>query len=278
MISFKLLINPSCIELGFNIKLTISDGINTVLVDSDYIVEESKSMPTTKNDIIKQVTKLGNTVYSISDIDVDLDENVFIPVKALNDLRRLAIEEMNLKRLYQLPCDTGNYERLVPNFEVKTAKSITISSLEEYQNIKDDIAYLMNNNDYNIDFYEKEFGSLAKLSLPDIEVVAKNACLKAKFIYETKEEILNKIKEEELEYLFNDIEMPLSYVLADMELTGIKVNCEYLEKVQVELKEKMEDKEHEIYKLAGSEFNIMSPMQLAKVLFEDLAIPYPKKI
>lgn len=125
-------------KLGFNIKLTISDGINIVSVDSDYIVEESKSMPTTKNDIIKQVTKLGNTVYSISDIDVDLDENIFIPVKALNDLRRLAIEEMNSKRLYQLPCDIGNYERLVPNFEVKTAKSITVSSLEEYQNIKDD--------------------------------------------------------------------------------------------------------------------------------------------
>ena len=144
--------------------------------------------------------------------------------------------------------------------------------------VKDDISFVAKSFDYDICLYEDFYGSLKRPKEFALEDLRKLAIEKAKFIYETKEEILNKIKEEDLEYLFNDIEMPLSYVLADMELTGIKVNCEYLEKVQVELKEKMEDKEHEIYKLAGSEFNIMSPMQLAKVLFEDLQIPYPKKV
>ena len=144
--------------------------------------------------------------------------------------------------------------------------------------VKDDISFVAKTFDYDITLYEDFYGTEKRPKEYTVEDLRKLAIEKAKFIYETKDEILNKIKEEELEYLFNEIEMPLSYVLADMELTGIKVNTEYLEKIQVELKEKMEDKEHEIYKLAGSEFNIMSPMQLAKVLFEDLEIPYPKKV
>ena len=71
--------------------------------------------------------------------------------------------------------------------------------------------------------------------------------------------------------------MPLSYVLADMELTGIKVDKEYLTEVENSLNKQMKEKEQEIYALAGVEFNIMSPAQLAKVLFEDLQIPYPKR-
>ena len=78
--------------------------------------------------------------------------------------------------------------------------------------------------------------------------------------------------------LFQKIEMPLSRVLADMELTGIRVDVSYLEKVELELKGQMDVLEQEIYELAGVVFNIMSPAQLSKVLFETLEIPYPKKV
>ena len=63
-----------------------------------------------------------------------------------------------------------------------------------------------------------------------------------------------------------------------MEITGVKVDCEYLTKIEEELKIQMDSLEKDIYSDAGVEFNIMSPVQLAKVLFEDLSIPYPKKI
>lgn len=125
-------------KLNSKIVLNISDGNHKIEVFSDYVVEESKSMPTTKEDIIKQLTKLGNTIYSISNIKIDLEPNLFIPVKVLNDLRRNAVEELDSKRLYKLPCEVGDYKRLVPNFEVKNAKSILVNSLEEYQNIKND--------------------------------------------------------------------------------------------------------------------------------------------
>ena len=145
------------------------------------------------------------------------------------------------------------------------------------QNIKDDIAYLMNNNDYNIDFYEKEFGTLAKLAKPDIEVIAKNACLKAKFIYEKKDEFIKKLEEENSYNLFSKLEMPLVEVLADMEITGISVNKDYLLKMGDELKIMIDNLSSKIFELSGCEFNIASPKQLGEVLFEKLEIPYPKK-
>lgn len=72
--------------------------------------------------------------------------------------------------------------------------------------------------------------------------------------------------------------MPLAVVLADMENTGIKVNKEYLEQVENDLKEQMDKLEQEIYQDANMEFNIMSPAQLSKVLFEHLLINYPKRV
>ena len=54
-----------------------------------------------------------------------------------------------------------------------------------------------------------------------------------------------------------------------MELTGIRVDVSYLEKVELELKGQMDVLEQEIYELAGVVFNIMSPAQLSKVLFEN---------
>jgi DNA polymerase-1 len=72
--------------------------------------------------------------------------------------------------------------------------------------------------------------------------------------------------------------MPLSSVLADMGVTGIRVDRGYLEEIEKELESQMKKLEQDIYQDAGCEFNIMSPAQLAKVLFEDLAIKYPKRI
>lgn len=71
--------------------------------------------------------------------------------------------------------------------------------------------------------------------------------------------------------------MPLAFVLADMELTGIRVDHNYLENLKTELEEKMKEMEQSIYQEAGVTFNIMSPKQLGKVLFTKLNLPYPKK-
>ncbi len=144
--------------------------------------------------------------------------------------------------------------------------------------VKDDISFIARSFDVDIPSYEELYGTdkrpkeLEENKLKDIVVK------KAKFIYDTKDEVLKKLKEDGELDLFHNIEMPLSYVLADMELTGIKVDVDYLSEVEKELKKQMEVVEQEIYQLSGCEFNVMSPAQLAKVLFEDLGIKYPKRV
>ena len=222
----------------------------------------------TRGEVYSKSEVLGIGVY-------DGEKGYFISESEIDEYKDIFNSESN-KYTYDIKKNIVVLNSYKVKLDVKYDSLIALYLLDYV--VKDDISFVAKSFDYDICLYEDFYGSLKRPKEFALEDLRKLAIEKAKFIYETKEEILNKIKEEELEYLFNDIEMPLSYVLADMELTGIKVNCEYLEKVQVELKEKMEDKEHEIYKLAGSEFNIMSPMQLAKVLFEDLQIPYPKKV
>ena len=144
--------------------------------------------------------------------------------------------------------------------------------------VKDDISFVARSFDYSIPDYEELYGTDKRPKEIEEEKLKEVCCKKARFIYETKDEILEKLEKEEEIDLFNNIEMPLTWVLADMENTGIRVDKDYLKQVELELKGQMEEVEKEIYKLAGEEFNIMSPSQLAKVLFEDLQIHYPKKI
>ncbi len=144
--------------------------------------------------------------------------------------------------------------------------------------VKDDISFAANYFDFNITSYGEAYGSLKKPIERDIDYIRNLSVLKARFIYESKDEIIKKLeKDEELE-LFYDVEMPLAKVLADMEMTGILVNKEYLEDMSKELDEKIKKLEQEIYDDAGCTFNIMSPKQLGVVLFETLGIPYPKRI
>ena len=144
--------------------------------------------------------------------------------------------------------------------------------------VKDDISFVARSFDYQLPIYEDTYGTDKRPIAVEEERLKEICCQKAQFIYETRERLLKELSDDGELDLFNNIEMPLAEVLADMEITGIKVDVNYLTNVELELKEKLEEKEKEIYELSGVEFNIMSPSQLSKVLFEDLAIPYPKKV
>ncbi len=87
-----------------------------------------------------------------------------------------------------------------------------------------------------------------------------------------------KLKEVGAEKLFYDIEMPLVEVLADMEMTGVKIDIESLKETSNELTSRMNDIEEKIYEKAGEKFNISSPKQVGDILFDKLKIiEKPKK-
>lgn len=144
-------------------------------------------------------------------------------------------------------------------------------------NVKDDMAYLANEIDYKLDFYETIYGKFIHLKMPSEEEIIKSMVLRAKFIYETKEFFENKLKEDEVTDLFEKVELPLATVLADMEFTGVKVDCDKLLEMGEDIKIKLELLTKDIYNMAGEEFNISSPQQLSEILFEKLELPHGKK-
>jgi DNA polymerase-1 len=83
--------------------------------------------------------------------------------------------------------------------------------------------------------------------------------------------------DEQLRKLYDDLEVPLIEVLAEMELNGIRLDVPYLQQVGEEMGRTLQSIEKEIYELAGHEFNIGSLPQLRKVLFEELKLPVQKK-
>jgi DNA polymerase-1 len=86
-----------------------------------------------------------------------------------------------------------------------------------------------------------------------------------------------KIKAANQETLFNDIELPLVKVLARMEIKGVKVDVERLDLLAKGFSERLEVSAEKIYHMAGEDFNINSPQQLGRILFDKLGLPMRKK-
>ncbi|MBE6156287.1 MAG: DNA polymerase I [Firmicutes bacterium] len=116
------------------------------------------------------------------------------------------------------------------------------------------------------------------LKRKNFEGIDEEVSLKSKFIFEYSEKIKEKVKEEEQEEILNRIEMPLIYVLADMEIYGFKFESKALYEMKEEVVKKIDTITHEIYDLSGTKFNVASPKQLGEVLFEKMEIGKSKKI
>ncbi|MBT8219158.1 MAG: DNA polymerase I [Bacteroidia bacterium] len=83
-----------------------------------------------------------------------------------------------------------------------------------------------------------------------------------------------KLKENQVDKLYRELEAPLIKVLVDLEFAGVRVDADYLHAYSEELQQLIKEKEKEIYQQAGSDFNIASPRQVGQILFERMKIPY----
>ena len=112
------------------------------------------------------------------------------------------------------------------------------------------------------------------------DVKGEDITLEGKLNYKLKDVysyFKEKIEEEDMEELYYKVEHPLIYVLSSMESLGFKVNKEMLDELAAKFKEEIITTEKEIFDLAEEEFNINSPKQLGKILFEKLDLPVIKK-
>ena len=111
----------------------------------------------------------------------------------------------------------------------------------------------------------------------DSHVVCNYSCEDADITLQLKDILLSKIKEQGIEKLLYDIELPLIKVLMSMERTGVRIDSARMKEYSAELQKELVGIEENIYNHAGEKFNISSPKQLGVILFEKLKVdPKPK--
>ena len=205
------------IEINKPITFTVYDGDYKVEVVSKELVEGAKNSPTSKDRIETQLKKFGGTVYNLSHLEIDMnDENVFIPITTLNELRREVTSKLDSNRLYVLPYKKDVYNISVPSFNVEKNMSILIDNIEHYNEIKDkDFTTIYTEN---IDLYNEVNDDRLLLRLPRV----------INHYYDYSNSLLigevgslNKYKNNELytDFSFNVVN---SYAVAFLHSLGIK--------------------------------------------------------
>lgn len=154
-------------------------------------------------------------------------------------------------------------------------------------------AYLLNplKNEYSYDDIAKDYLNqmipaktdlLGKLKLPKAakekpEAVAKLACFTAYICLKSADPLRAQLRETGMERLYDEMELPLVFVLDDMEKMGVRADGDALKNYGEQLVGRIQELESSIYNRAGEEFNINSPKQLGVILFEKLQMPNGKK-
>ncbi|MDD2431474.1 MAG: DNA polymerase I [Firmicutes bacterium] len=100
---------------------------------------------------------------------------------------------------------------------------------------------------------------------------------RAAVVWQLRKAMRNDLVQNDLLYLYEQIELPLSKLLAQMETAGVKVDKDQLAKLSKEFSERIEVLEERIFALAGEEFNVNSSKQLGEILFDKLGLPATKK-
>ena len=115
--------------------------------------------------------------------------------------------------------------------------------------------------------------------LPDAnrEAVADALVMELVSLRRLHEQLSSQLDSLEMRGLYEDIELPLVPVLADMERAGVKVDATVLRSLSAEMEKQLSSLTRRVYEAAGAEFNINSPKQLGEILFEKLNLPMRKK-
>lgn len=272
-----------------NIKYNHEDTeeLITIFNDLDFhsLLKRTTNHTQKEEAISYQIVTDPSTISLNADVslDLELDNDNYHKANILglsiyNDTTKIYIKGSDLTNtdfLKNITIYTYNYKKL---YSVFTRNNLYVPAcsfdtmLAAYllnYSLKDDPAYLANSLNYNIPIYDK------KEENP--EVNQKRSIMIAKFIHETVSKLKDELIENDALDLFNNIELPLSTVLAKMELNGISIDKQILEDMKEDIKIKMELISKDIYNLAGHEFNISSPKQLGEVLFDELKLPHAKK-
>ena len=253
-------------------------------------------------EIIEKVKKENELIYYIETDELETKDTIIN-----KKIKSISIYDKELKKAYYILLEEDKIQLFKEIFEDNNVKKIGYKQKIDYillrekeinvSNFYYDIelaAYILNPTEskYNLeklamDYLKLDINEYNKKEEKQINLfeaqenktekeIEKN-CMYVYTIYNVYEKTMEKLKETNQLDLFNNIEMPLVKVLADMQYIGIYVDKNELVEFGNTLKNEIEKLTGEIYKLAGEEFNINSTKQLGIILFEKMKLPVVKK-
>ena len=240
------------------IKETIQDSnIEYTRVNKDNVQSIIDELSNSERIGIKYYSK----DESITHISVSNEKNYFFPQEFVQNLKPI-IESENIKKV---------------GYDVKSEYHLLLNKGFSPKGIEYDVllaSYVKDpNRKHTLDAQALDFLEHIMTTTDNIE---EYACDEAYTILKLYEYWTKNLAEAE-QKLVNDIEIPLTKVLAEMEHTGVAINSGYLNELSAYMTEKLAELEDLIYQLAGESFNINSPKQVAEVLFDKLELKSKKK-
>lgn len=229
--------------------INVDEKINVVLTDIVALYLEADSDNYTKANILSACLYDGKFYYYFS------KDNL----KYLNLSGKKVISYDSKKDSYLL------------GKKIDTQIDYSIISYLNGYNVKDDISLISLKYGYEIHTYNN------LLKLYENEEYIQNELLKVKFMYEKSDDIINELKRNDEQNVYETIELPLSKVLCKMEQNGILVNAKELDSQKDIIESRLNDIIDKIYEYAGETFNISSPKQLSYILFEKMVLGKGKK-
>ncbi len=273
----------------FNNKKTLSDiKHNYILIDTKEkrqdLINKLKSVSefcfdTETTDINTINAKIVGLSFAITEGEafyVPFDKDFNNQKKILSEFKQVFENENILKIGQNIKFDI----LILKNYDIKIKGKLFDTMIAHYliePELRHNLDYLADIYlDYKTIHIDELIGKHGKnqLSMQQVAInkITDYACEDADVTLKLKNIFKPKLGENNLTDLFNNIEMPLVYVLADMEFYGVSINKESLNEYSVKLNYEIEKIKTEIFNLAGKEFNISSPKQLGEVLFDDLKI------
>ena len=257
-------------ELGFFSLLKRVSDMDGAVVGEQISLLPSSSGPSVKElksakDIAGLLAKLKKQKSFALDIEQDF-LNVALDAKEcfsisfdnlksadLHDSLKDILEDKKIKK-------SGHDTKMVSKYLL--GKGIHLEGVDFDSRLA---AYLMNADlkDYSLE--KVYFNELKKNIDPDLKK-------RPGFILELKEKLITKLKYIDSLWVFEKIELPLSIVLAEMEINGVKIDLKAITKLSKTTDKELGKLEKKIHELGGMDFNINSPQQLSVILFERLKI------
>lgn len=212
--------------------------------------------------------KIGNKIY----VSKDLALLQQAPVKAILENEKIKKNVFDLKRTFvgmhrlDVTINGMDYDMLLASYLVNN---------ENNSNDLGEVAHLY--DEYSVKTDLDVYGKGKKQAVPEDDELFRHLAAKVAVIDKLKQNLLKKLKDHEQDDLYDSIEIPVAFVLAKMEITGMKVDPGTLIQLENEFATRLVELENKIYQQAGEKFNLNSPKQLGHILFEKLGLPPLKK-